>query len=113
MFENVFSLGHSHGVMKGWIKDHGDDVSLNVVIQPRASKNEIVGEFGNPARLKIRITAPPVDGAANEALIAFLAEKLEVPKRSLEIVRGQTGKQKTVLCRGTTLPEVLSRLGVT
>ena len=96
--------------MKDWIKIQGDAVSLSVVIQLRASKNEIVGEFGNPVRLKIRITAPPVDGAANEAVIAFLAEKLEVPKRSLEISRGQTGKQKTVLCRGTTLSEVLSRL---
>ena len=83
---------------------------LNLFIQPRASKNEIVGEFGNPARLKSRITTPPVDGAANEAIIAFLAGKLDVPKRSLEILRGQTGKQKTVLCWGTTLCEALSRL---
>jgi uncharacterized protein (TIGR00251 family) len=96
--------------MKDWIKPQGDAVSLSLVIQPRASKNEIVGEFGNPTRLKIRITAPPVDSAANEAIIAFLAEKLGVPKRSLEILRGQTGKQKTVLCRGTTLCEALSRL---
>lgn len=96
--------------MKDWIKAQGDAVSLSLVIQPRASKNEIVGEFGSPARLKIRIAAPPVDGAANEAVIAFLAEKLEVPKRSLEILRGQTGKQKTVLCQGSTLPEVLSKL---
>jgi uncharacterized protein (TIGR00251 family) len=78
--------------MKDWIKDHGDAVSLSLVIQPRPSKNEIVGEFGNPARLNIRITAPPVDGAANEAVIAFLAEKLGLPKRFLQILQGQTGK---------------------
>jgi uncharacterized protein (TIGR00251 family) len=96
--------------MKDWIKSQGDAVSLSLLIQPRASKNEIVGEFGNPARLNIRITAPPVDGAANEAVIAFLAEKLGLPKRSFEILRGHTGKQKTLLCRGTTLGEALSRL---
>lgn len=52
--------------------------------------------------LKVRLTAPPVDGAANEALIALLAERLGLPKRSISIVRGATGRQKTVEISGMT-----------
>jgi uncharacterized protein len=68
--------------------------TLSVRIQPRASKNEVVSmEHGG---LKIRLTAPPVDGAANEALIRFLADTLSVAKSRVEIVSGHTSREKVV-----------------
>jgi uncharacterized protein (TIGR00251 family) len=94
--------------MKEWIKSQGDCVVLRLVIQPRASKSEVVGEFGSPPRLKLRIAAPPVDGAAKEAVVEFLARKLSVSKGSIEIVRGKIGKNKIVLCRSIPAEDILS-----
>lgn len=72
--------------------------TLSVRIQPRASKNGVsVMEDGN---LKIRLTAPPVDGAANEALVKFLAETFSVPKSQVEILAGHTAKNKIVKIEG-------------
>ncbi len=72
--------------------------TLSIRIQPRASKNEIVRREGGG--LKIRLTAPPVDGAANEALIRFLADTLSVPKSQVEIVSGHTAREKIVRING-------------
>ena len=75
-----------------------DIAMLTVRIQPRASKNGITRmEDGS---LKIRLTAPPVDGAANEALIKFLAEILAVAKSQVEIVSGHTARQKIIRING-------------
>ncbi len=71
-----------------------DAVIFNVRVVPRASKSEIVGEHGGA--LKIRIAAPPVDGAANAELIKVLAKKFGVSKSSVEIIGGQTSKMKKV-----------------
>ena len=72
--------------------------TLSVRIQPRSSKNEITRmENGG---LKIRLMAPPVDGAANEALVRFLADKLSVPKSRVEIISGHTSRDKIVRIRG-------------
>ena len=73
-------------------------VTFDVKVQPRASRERIVGMEGE--RLKIALTAPPVDGAANEALVAFVARALGVAKRDVEITRGATGRLKTVRVRG-------------
>lgn len=70
------------------------DVILDVHIQPRASKDEIVGFHGD--RLKIRITAPPVDGKANQHLIGFLADVFKVPKRNILLLAGETGREKRI-----------------
>ncbi|WP_461520374.1 DUF167 family protein [Porticoccus sp.] len=67
---------------------------LHCLLQPRSSKNEIVGIQGD--RLKIRITAPPVDGKANQHLVALLSKWFGAPKSAITIVRGETGRQKTV-----------------
>jgi uncharacterized protein (TIGR00251 family) len=73
---------------------------LSLRIQPRASKNEAVRmENGG---LKIRLTAPPVEGAANEALIRFLAEMLSVAKSQIEIVSGHASREKIVRIHGVT-----------
>lgn len=68
-------------------------VVIAVHVQPRGSKNALEWEHDG---LKARLTAPPVDGAANEALIVLLAERLAVPKRNITIVRGATSRHKMV-----------------
>lgn len=76
------------------LSEHDGWITFSVRVVPRASKTEVVG-LHNGA-LKIRIAAPPVDGAANEELICGLAKALEIPPRDVEIVRGQTGKSKQI-----------------
>ena len=79
-------------------------ITLSIRIQPRASKNEIVTmESGG---IKIRLTAPPVDGAANEALVKFLATTLSIPKSHVEIVSGHTSREKVVRITGIGDSEV-------
>lgn len=68
---------------------------LNVHIQPRAKKTEIVGMHGD--KLKIKIAAPPVDNLANEELIKFLAQHYDIPKNKIELIRGHKSRDK-VLC---------------
>ncbi|HEV2654434.1 MAG TPA: DUF167 domain-containing protein, partial [Ktedonobacteraceae bacterium] len=75
---------------------------IAVRVIPRSSKNTLAWEQGT---LKARLTAPPVDGAANAALLNLLVERLSVPRRSISIVRGATGRQKTVEIAGLTLDE--------
>jgi uncharacterized protein (TIGR00251 family) len=72
----------------------GDAVRFSVRLQPRASKNEIVGLQG--VALKVRVTAPPVDGLANEALIEFLSKALNTSRRNVCIVSGQSSRTKVV-----------------
>jgi uncharacterized protein len=84
--------------------------ALAVHVVPHASKNEIKGRHGDA--IKIRLTAPPVEGAANEALIAFLAERLGVPNRQLEIISGATSRDKLVVIVGLTPDEVERRLAL-
>lgn len=86
---------------------------LNVRVIPRSSKNTLEwdeGDEGNRGTLKARLTAPPVDGAANAALISLLAERLSVPRRTISIVRGATSRQKTVEISDMALEEVMKRL---
>ena len=80
---------------------------LAVRVLPRSSRNSIEWE---QETLKVRLTAPPVDGAANEALIALLAERLGLPKRSISIVSGLTSRQKIVEIVGMAEEEVGKRL---
>jgi uncharacterized protein (TIGR00251 family) len=73
-------------------------VTLSVRIQPRASKNELTRM--EDGKIKIRLTAPPVDGAANEALVRFLADVCSVAKSQVEIVSGHTGREKVIKISG-------------
>jgi uncharacterized protein (TIGR00251 family) len=70
----------------------GRDLILRVRVQPRASKDEVVGLQGGS--VKIRITAPPIDGKANAHLIRFLATTFGVPKSRIRILSGETGREK-------------------
>ena len=78
------------------LRETNDGVIFNLRISPNASKNELVK---TPEGLKIKITAQPVDGKANKALIQFLSKYFKVPKTSIEILKGQTSKDKTILMK--------------
>ena len=91
-----------------WATDTDDGVLLRVHVQPRAKKTGVVGVHGDA--LKVRIQAPPVDGAANKALISFLADQLGVSKAALTLQSGHTGRRKTVLIWGLSVDEVKSSL---
>jgi uncharacterized protein (TIGR00251 family) len=75
-------------------------VRLSVRVQPRASRNEFAGRYGDG--IKIRLTAPPVDGAANEALVKFLARALDIPANDVTIVAGASSRTKVVELAGVT-----------
>ncbi len=95
--------------MADWLQPSGADVILRLHIQPAAKQTGIAGLHGDA--LKIRLAAPPVDGKANEALIAFLATKLGCSKSALEIIGGQTSRAKRVRVRGLTPEAVRAGLG--
>jgi uncharacterized protein len=90
--------GHYSGM--SWIAETGDGVVLEIHATPRASRNQIQGFHGES--LKIRLKAPPVEGKANAALINYLAEVLDIPRRKITLLSGQTSRQKRVLIRGIT-----------
>lgn len=75
----------------------GEDLLLDCFLQPRASKDEIVGE--HDGALKIRVKAPPVDGAANKQLVKFLAKQFGVAKSDVIIESGETSRRKRVRIR--------------
>ena len=77
--------------------------SVTFRVQPRASRTEIVGLYGDA--VKIRVKAPPAEGAANEELMRFLAKRLEVPRSSVRIVAGKTRRHKQVVIDGMTAQE--------
>ncbi len=90
------------------IKETGDAVTFAVKVQPRAKRNAITGEVGEA--LKIALTAPPVEGRANEAVIEFLAEVLRVPRGSVSIAAGLSSRNKVIRVRGVTAAQVEKRL---
>ncbi|MDB4933387.1 MAG: hypothetical protein JWP87_359 [Labilithrix sp.] len=83
-------------------------VRFEVHAKPRAKKSKIVGERGDA--LEIALAAPPVDGAANEELIRYVSTVLAVPKRDVELVRGDTSREKLLAVRGLPVAEVEARL---
>jgi uncharacterized protein (TIGR00251 family) len=80
-----------------FIQENSNGIILNAFIQPRSSKNMISGRHGDA--LKIKLTAPPVGGAANKMCIQYLSKWLDIPKSSIEIISGHTGRTKRVLLR--------------
>jgi uncharacterized protein len=91
-----------------FLKPHEGGVYLSVKLQPRASKNEVGGALGN--ELRIAVTAPPVDAAANEALLRLLAETLDCPRGAVQLVRGQTSRHKLIFLRGQDAEQVVQKL---
>ncbi len=84
--------------MPGWLKPVADGTIVTLHVQPRASKNEIVGQFGEA--LKVRLTSPPVEGAANKLCCEFIAKLCGVPKRDVSIHSGDQSRHKRVLIAG-------------
>jgi uncharacterized protein (TIGR00251 family) len=81
-----------------------------VRVQPRASRTEVAGRQGDA--LKIRLTAPPVDGAANDALVGFLAERLQVSRSAVRLEAGTAGRSKVVAVDGIGVDAAARRLGI-
>lgn len=94
--------------LPGFITAQPDGVTLAIKLQPRASKNEI-GEPQGP-ELRIRVTAPPVDAAANEALLRLLADTLDCLRGKMELIRGHTARHKIVRIHGATPVAIIAKL---
>ena len=82
------------GADRSWYRWDGEDLVLTVRVQPRASRDEIVGPHGDT--LKVRITAPPVEGRANDHLVRYLAKAFGVPRRRVALLGGETGREKRI-----------------
>ena len=90
------------------IQEASGSVTFAVKIHPRAKKNAITGELGDV--LKLSLTAPPVDGKANDACIEFFAKFLKVPRASVTIASGQTSRTKIIRVVGLSAEEVRKRI---
>lgn len=92
-----------------FIQDHpADGAVIKVKVQPRASQNRIAGILGDA--VKVAVTAPPVDGAANSACIGFLAKLLDIPQSRLEIISGHSGRTKLIKVFGLKSEAIREKL---
>jgi hypothetical protein len=92
------------------VHETSEGVTFTVKVQPRARRNAVIGALGDD--LKISLTAPPLDGRANEACIEFFSQALRVPKSAVAIVSGQTNRRKLVRVTGITATQLRQRLQV-
>ena len=93
-----------------WLHGDGTAVVLTLHIQPGARKTEICGLHGDA--LKIRLAAPPVDGKANDCLIAFLAERLSLARNTIDLISGASARSKRVRIQGISVEAVAQHLQV-
>ena len=93
-----------------WMNETQADVELHVHAIPRASKNEIQGIHSGA--LKIRLTTPPVDGKANQALIKFLSKTLNLSKSQIQLTKGETCRHKTLRISGISAADMHEKLGI-
>jgi uncharacterized protein (TIGR00251 family) len=91
-----------------WLTSHSDGVTLAIKVQPRAAKNEISALEGT--ELRIKVIAPPVDAAANEALLRLLANAFDCPRSKVELVCGHTTRHKIVKIHGVTASTAIGAL---
>jgi uncharacterized protein (TIGR00251 family) len=94
--------------LPGFLYAQPDGTLLSVKLQPRASANEVGNPLGD--ELRVKVTAPPVDAAANEALIKLLAETLDCARGRIELLRGHKSRHKVIKLHGLTPEEVLGKL---
>lgn len=91
------------------VQMNGEDLLLQVYVQPKASRDAIVGVHGD--ELKIAITAPPIDGKANQHLSKYLAKQCKVAKSQVNIIRGELGRHKTLsIKQPSIIPEAIAAL---
>ena len=86
------------------------ELILKVYLQPKSSKNEVVGPYRDG--IKVKITAPPIEGKANEALIRFLAKELGVPPSCVEIIRGEHSREKTLKISGNMDQDLVKKIAL-
>ncbi|MCX7114440.1 MAG: DUF167 domain-containing protein [Gammaproteobacteria bacterium] len=92
-----------------WYRREADEIVINVYAQPGAKHTEVAGLHGDA--LKIRLNTPPVDGRANDALIAYLAAQFKVPVRQVSLRRGEKSRHKVIVIKGSQVnPDDLYRL---
>jgi len=91
-------------------RDTADGVTFSIKVHPRARKNAITGQVGGA--LKLSLTAPPVEGKANQACVEFFANLLKVPRSSVTIAAGQHSRNKVIRVEGLAAQEVARRLGI-
>lgn len=89
-----------------WYEETPKGIVIHIKAQPKASKTQVVGLYGDPPRLKIKIAAPPVDGRANEELLKYLKHRLGVSVSRLSLIRGETSPKKDVLCVGVSKDKI-------
>lgn len=94
--------------LPGFLTVQPDGVALALKVTPRAPRNAIGEPLGN--ELRVKVTAPPVDAAANEALIRFLAEYFDCPRGKVQLMRGQTSRHKVVKLLGMSAEAVTAKL---
>jgi len=92
-----------------WLRESPEGVVLTLKVIPRSSVNAVAGPQADA--LKLKVTAPPVDSAANAEVVRFLAEVLEVPRGAVQLLRGATSRHKQVRVVGLTAAQVQQRLG--
>jgi len=100
-------------ILPGFMHKTAQGTTVEIYVQPKASKNELSGI--HEGSLKVRLTAPPVEGEANKECLRFLAKVFEVPKSTLEILKGQKSRRKTVLVRDVApefLQNILKKIGI-
>jgi uncharacterized protein (TIGR00251 family) len=90
------------------IQETAKGLTFAVKVHPRARKNAITGTVGDA--LKLALTAPPVDGKANQAVVEFFADLFQIPRTSVTIASGATGRNKVVRITGATAEQVSHRL---
>lgn len=95
---------------KVWVAPYQNGVLLRLYVQPSSRKNQVIGPHGEEGRLKIKITAPPTDHQANEALLALLKTLLKVKTSDLTILRGHTSRMKDVYCSLISVTDATHRL---
>jgi uncharacterized protein (TIGR00251 family) len=96
------------GMNEAAIRDIPGGVSIRVHVAPRASRNKVLGV--HDGALKVALTAPPVEGAANRALVEFMTKIVGVPKSAVSILSGEASRHKVVEVMGTTVEDVKRRL---
>ena len=94
--------------MAAWARDGAGGAVLEILVQPRSSRTRVVGE--HDGRLKLHLAAPPVDGEANAALVAFLADALGVRRADVALLAGETGRRKRVRVSGISAAQAEARL---
>jgi hypothetical protein len=94
------------------IRETPEGVTLAIHAQPGAKKTAVTGVYGEgrDAQLKIAVHAPPLEGRANQALIAFLAESFSVPRAKIELISGELSRSKVLLLKGAKLAQVNAAL---